>query len=99
MSTRGMTITKTLYNIAQDWKRLKEEGKLNQSLRVTLIIGMLTAMMEKMKTALHQEVRPALESTRGPPTRRGLAHRPEDLRARDSGGPLDEVPRDASLSS
>eukprot|EP00439_Symbiodinium_sp_Y106_P022121 s10379_g2.t1 len=99
MNTRGMTITKTLYNIAQDWKRLKEEGKLNQSLRVTLIIGMLTAMMEKMKTALHQEVRPALESTRGPPTRRGLAHRPEDLRARDSGGPLDEVPRDASLSS
>ncbi|OLQ02114.1 LINE-1 retrotransposable element ORF2 protein [Symbiodinium microadriaticum] len=60
-NTRGMTITRALYNIAQDWRRLKDEGKLNQSLRVTLIIGMLTAMKEKMQTALHEEVRPSLE--------------------------------------
>ncbi|CAE7756511.1 unnamed protein product, partial [Symbiodinium necroappetens] len=60
-NTRGMTITRALYNIAQDWRKLKDEGKLNQSLRVTLIIGMLTAMKEKMQTALHEEVRPSLE--------------------------------------
>ncbi|CAE7626253.1 unnamed protein product, partial [Symbiodinium necroappetens] len=57
-NTRGMTITRALYNIAQEWRRLKDEGKINQSLRVTLIIGMLTAVKEKMQTALHEEANP-----------------------------------------
>ena len=61
MNTRGITITRTLYDMAQDWRKLKEEGRLNQSLRVTLIIGLLAAMKEKMKTALREEIRPTLE--------------------------------------
>ena len=61
VNTRGITITRTLYDMAQDWRKLKEEGRLNQSLRVTLIIGLLAAMKEKMKTALHEEIRPTLE--------------------------------------
>lgn len=60
-NTRGMTVTRMLYDIAQEWKQLKEQKKINQSLRVTLIISILSAMKEKMETALHEEVRPSLE--------------------------------------
>ena len=65
MNTRGITITRTLYDMAQDWRKLKEEGRLNQSLRVTLIIGLLAAMKEKMKTALHEEIAGRWKNTSG----------------------------------
>ena len=61
LDTRNITITRTLYDISQSWRKKKEEGAVNQSLRVTLIICMLTEMRTKMDMVLREDFRPTLE--------------------------------------
>ena len=64
LDTAGeMSMTKTLWEMSQRWKKLKEEesSQVTQSLRVTLMTGLFMELKSRMDLALEDKARPTLE--------------------------------------
>ena len=64
MDTAGdMSMTTTLWEMSQRWKKLKEEesSKVTQSLRVTLMTGLFMELKSRMELALDAKTRPTFE--------------------------------------